>query len=75
MKKKFYFQADDYGLAPPCREMHKIHQSVQETTHDPEKITWARKGYFFLAITILDDDFKEILETRYDKYWIYIESS
>ena len=69
MKKRFYFGIDDVNLDPPCREMKKIYVSYTESTN-PEtghhvKMSWSKKGYFWLSVTIFDDDFKEISETRY----------
>ena len=63
--QRFYFGQNDLDLDPPCREMEKIYESHKESTHDPVKIYWAQKGYFWLSLTLLDDDFKEISETRY----------
>ena len=65
MEKRFYFRVDGVGLGPPCREMKKIYESYTESTHNQEEISWSRKGYFWLSVTVLDDDFKEISETRY----------
>ena len=66
MEKKFYFQTDDYRLKSPCREMKKIYERFDESTHDVKEIIWARRGYFWLSIAISDEDFKEISETRYN---------
>ena len=69
MKKRFYFGIDDVNLDPPCREMEKIYVSYTESTHperrDPVQMSWSEKGYFWLSVTMFDDDFKEISETRY----------
>ena len=65
MKKRFYFGIDDINLGPPCREMKKIYESYKESTHDRDEISWSKKEFFWLGVTILDDDFKEISETRY----------
>ena len=81
MKKRFYFGIDDVNLDPPCREMEKIYVSYTEstnpeqdpkTTQDPPRppvemswSNWSKKGYFWLSVTMFDDDFKEISETRY----------
>ena len=64
MKKKFYLQADDYGLSPPCREMKKITEKYEEVTLNLQKVSWARKGTFWISIIFPDEDFKEISQTR-----------
>lgn len=64
MKKKFHFREDHYGVNPPCREMKNIRSSYQESTYDPSKLSWARKGYFWIGLIFPQDDFKEISQTR-----------
>ena len=64
IKKIFKLRFDDYGVLPPCRTMEKINYRYTERTLDFEKDTWALKGYFFIAISVAVDNFKEIAQTK-----------
>ena len=62
MKKLFHLRFDDYGVLPPCQTMEKINYLYSERTLDIKKDSWARRGYFWLGISIAQDHFKEIVQ-------------
>ena len=64
MKKMFILREDDYGVSPPCKEMKNILSSYEENSLDSEKLSWARKGVFWIGVVFSDEDFKEISQTR-----------
>ena len=64
MKKAFIIRSDDYGVLPPCQTMEKINYLYSERTLDIKKDSWARRGYFWLGISIAQDHFKEIVQTK-----------
>ena len=44
--------------------MKKITEKYEEVTLNLQKVSWARKGTFWISIIFPDEDFKEILQTR-----------
>ena len=64
MKNIFYMRFDDYAVLPPCQTMKMIYYSFTERTLDVKKVTWAKKGSFILGISISEDNFKEITQTK-----------
>ena len=64
MKKIFHLRFDDYGVLPPCNTMEKIYYRYTERTLDVDKDTFAKKGYFFIGISVAEDHFKEIVQTK-----------
>ena len=64
LQKRFYLRSDDYGVSPPCFEMKKITDLYTESSLDTKKHSWTRKGTFFIGITLPDEDYREITQTR-----------
>ena len=64
IKKIFQMRFDDYGVLPPCHTMEKIYYRYTERTLDVEKYTWAIKGYFYIGVSVAEDHFKEISQTK-----------
>ena len=64
VKKLFHLRFYDYGVLPPCVTMEKIYYRFTERKVDVEEAVWAKKGYFFIGISVAEDHFKEIVQTK-----------
>ena len=64
LKETFYLRSDDYGIDPPCHEMKKVSVFYEESKLDVKKISWAKKGSFWVIIVFVNEDYKEITQTR-----------
>lgn len=59
---RFKLRKDDYGAFPPCKAMEKIIYTYEET--DLSSTEWEGKGNFWVGIHFIDQNFKEIVQTR-----------
>ena len=58
---------DDYGLHPPCKAMEKIYYTYDEPQYKGTK--WdTGKDRYWIYIKMYENQFKEILKTRYKVY-------
>ena len=64
LKESFYLRSDDYGIGTPCQEMEKVSDYYEESTLDVKKLSWARKGFFWVGIIFQNEEYKEITQTR-----------
>ena len=64
MRNIFYLRFDDYGVLPPCQTMENIHYQHSERTIDVKEETWMTKESFLLGISVAENHFKEITQTK-----------
>ena len=59
---RFTLRSGAYGFPLPCKAMEKIYYTYEES--ELSGTAWPRAGHFWIGIYLIDQQFKEIVQTR-----------
>ena len=68
---QFYLKSSSSDVSPPCKSMEKILYTYEE--EDLTRYKKGQEGVFIVKLWFSDQQFKEIIQTRYDSNYFLID--